>query len=57
MIRENGHLTIELVGDLAGRLNLAANSKQPVTRDRDGLQVTLVAGAPTTYTEAPYTCR
>ncbi len=39
-----GRLEIELLGDLAGILALSADSKKPVTEDRDGLQVTLVAG-------------
>jgi hypothetical protein len=33
-----------LAGDLAAILALGANSKKPVTGDRDGLQATLVAG-------------
>jgi site-specific DNA recombinase len=44
LIPENGRLEIELVGSLTGILALAADSKQPVTADRDGLQATLVAG-------------
>jgi site-specific DNA recombinase len=44
LIPEDGHLEIELVGDLAELLSLAADSKKPVTAKRDGLQVTLVAG-------------
>src|SRR5260221_3487620 len=44
LIPENGRLEIELMGALAGILALAADSKQPVTADRDGLQATLVAG-------------
>jgi site-specific DNA recombinase len=44
LIPEDGQLSIELVGDLAALLNLAADSKKPVTPGRDGLQVTLVAG-------------
>ena len=36
---------IELAGDLAGILALTAGSKKPVTTGRDGLQLTLVAGA------------
>jgi hypothetical protein len=39
-----GKLEIELAGDLAAILALGANSKKPVTGDRDGLQATLVAG-------------
>jgi hypothetical protein len=38
-------LEIELFGDLAGILALSAGSKKPVAAGRDGLQVTLVAGA------------
>ena len=45
MIPEHGRLEIELVGDLAGLLNLAADGKKPATLGRDGLQATLVAGA------------
>ena len=37
-------LEIELLGDLAGILALSADGKKPVTEDRDGLQITLVAG-------------
>jgi hypothetical protein len=37
-------LEIELLGDLAGILALSAGNKKPVTENRDGLQVTLVAG-------------
>ena len=44
LVPEDGHLEIELAGDLAGILALTAGSKKPVTGDRDGLQVTLVAG-------------
>ena len=44
MLTENARLEIELLGDVAGILALGANSKKPVTGDRDGLQVTLVAG-------------
>ena len=44
LIPENGRLEIELLGDLAGILALNAGDKKPVTEDRDGLQVTLVAG-------------
>ena len=44
LVPEHDHLEIELAGDLAGILALAAGSKKPVTGDRDGLQVTLVAG-------------
>jgi site-specific DNA recombinase len=44
LIPEAGKLDIELLGDLAGILALSAESKKPVTDDRDGLQVTLVAG-------------
>jgi hypothetical protein len=44
LIPEDGALAIELAGDLAALLNLAADSKKPVTSERDGLQVTLVAG-------------
>ena len=44
LIPEDGKLEIELVGDLAAILALSADSKKPVTDDRDGLQVTLVAG-------------
>ncbi len=44
LIPEAGRLEIELLGDLAGILALSADSKKPVTEDRDGLQVTLVAG-------------
>jgi site-specific DNA recombinase len=44
LIPENGRLEIELLGDLAGILALSAGDKKPVTEDRDGLQVTLVAG-------------
>jgi site-specific DNA recombinase len=52
LIPEDGRLSIELVGDLAALLNLALDSRKPVTRDRDGLQATLVAGVgfePTTF--------
>ena len=45
LIPENGRLEIELVGDLAGILALSTGTKQPAAGDRDGLQVTLVAGA------------
>jgi site-specific DNA recombinase len=45
LIPENGRLEIELLGDLAGILALSASNKKPVTENRDGLQVTLVAGA------------
>jgi site-specific DNA recombinase len=44
LIPENGRLEIELLGDLAGILALSAGSKKPATANRDGLQVTLVAG-------------
>jgi len=44
LVPEGDHLEIELAGDLAGILALTAGSKKPVTLDRDGLQVTLVAG-------------
>ena len=44
LIPEAGRLEIELLGDLAGILALSADSKKPVTEDRDGLQITLVAG-------------
>jgi site-specific DNA recombinase len=44
LIPEDGRLAIELGGDLAALLNIASDSKKPVTVDRDGLQVTLVAG-------------
>jgi hypothetical protein len=44
LIAEDGHLEIELVGDLAEILSLAADSKKPVTAKRDGLQATMVAG-------------
>jgi len=44
LMPENGQLQIELAGDLAGILALTADSKKPVTSDRDGLQVTLAAG-------------
>ncbi len=44
LVPEDGKLEIELAGDLAGILALTAGSKKPVTMDRDGLQVTLVAG-------------
>jgi hypothetical protein len=44
LVPEEGHLEIELAGDLAGILALTARSKKPATVDRDGLQVTLVAG-------------
>jgi site-specific DNA recombinase len=44
LVPDNGRLEIELAGDLAGILALAADSKKPVTAGRDGLQVTLVAG-------------
>ena len=44
LIPENGRLEIDLLGDLAGILALSAGDKKPVTADRDGLQVTLVAG-------------
>jgi site-specific DNA recombinase len=44
LVPEEGQLQIELAGDLAGILALAAGSRKPVTADRDGLQVTLVAG-------------
>jgi site-specific DNA recombinase len=52
LIPENGRLEIELAGDLASLLDLAADSKQPATARRDGLQATLVAGVgfePTTF--------
>ena len=41
----NDRLEIELAGALAGVLALSRESKKPVTTERDGLQVTLVAGA------------
>jgi site-specific DNA recombinase len=41
---DNGELRIDLRGELAGILALTAGSKKPATGDRDGLQVTLVAG-------------
>ena len=44
LIPENGRLEIELLGDLAEILALNAGDKKPVTEDRDGLQVTVVAG-------------
>jgi site-specific DNA recombinase len=44
LIPEDGRLEIELVGDLAELLSLAAGSKKPVVAKHDGLQVTLVAG-------------
>jgi site-specific DNA recombinase len=44
LVPEDGHLEIELTGDLAGILALTADSKKPATAGRDGLQVTLVAG-------------
>jgi site-specific DNA recombinase len=44
LVPENGKLEIELAGDLAGILALTCGSKKPVTAERDGLQVTLVAG-------------
>jgi DNA invertase Pin-like site-specific DNA recombinase len=44
LVPENGRLEIELTGDLAGILALAAGSKKPATGGRDRLQVTLVAG-------------
>jgi hypothetical protein len=44
LIPENGRLEIEIAGALAGIPALAADSKKPVTRERDGLQATLVAG-------------
>ena len=44
LIPENGRLEIELLGDLAGIPALSAGNKKPVTENRDGLQVTLVAG-------------
>jgi site-specific DNA recombinase len=52
LMPENGRLEIELLGDLAGILALGAGGKQPATANRDGLQVTLVAGVgfePTTF--------
>jgi site-specific DNA recombinase len=45
LIPENGRLEIELLGDLAGILALSAGSKKARHGNRDGLQVTLVAGA------------
>ncbi len=45
LVPENGQLQIELTGDLAGILALTAGSKKPAAGGRDGLQVTLVAGA------------
>jgi site-specific DNA recombinase len=44
LIPANGRLEIELVGDLAALLNIAADNKKPVTPEHDGLQATLVAG-------------
>ena len=41
---EDGALRIELKGELAGILALAADSKQPAAEGRGGLQATLVAG-------------
>jgi site-specific DNA recombinase len=45
LVPENGRLEIELLGDLAGILALAAGGKKPVTQGCDGLPATLVAGA------------
>jgi site-specific DNA recombinase len=51
LVPENGRLEVELAGDLAGILALTSGGKKPVS-ERDGLQVTLVAGVgfePTTF--------
>jgi len=45
LVPKSGKLEIELVGDLAGILALAAGNKKPASARRDGLQITLVAGA------------
>ena len=46
LVPEKGRLEIELVDDLASILALGADGKKkPVPENRDGLQVTLVAGA------------
>ena len=45
LVRENARLEIELFGALAGILALAADGKKPAAAERDGLQITLVAGA------------
>jgi len=45
LVPENGTVAIELSGDLASILALAADSKKPVSAGEDGLQTTLVAGA------------
>jgi len=44
LVPMNGKLEIELGGDLAGILALAAGKKKPVSAEGDGLQATLVAG-------------
>jgi DNA invertase Pin-like site-specific DNA recombinase len=44
LVPENGHLEIELAGDLAGILAVAAGSKKPAMAGHGGLQLTLVAG-------------
>ena len=43
LVPQNDRLEIELAGDLAGILALAAGKKKPVP-EGDGLQATLVAG-------------
>ena len=45
LVPENDRLEIELTGALAGILAFSRESKKPVPPGRDGLQVTLVAGA------------
>ena len=52
LIPEDGHLGIELAGDLAAILAFAASKKMPVRVGPDGQQVTMVAGVgfePTTF--------
>jgi hypothetical protein len=45
LVPEDGQLLVELHGELAGILALSVGTRQPPAGDRDGLQVTLVAGA------------
>ena len=44
LVPENGTLAIELAGDLAGILALAAGGKKPASMGGGPQQVTLVAG-------------
>jgi hypothetical protein len=44
LVPEDGRLEIELAGDLAGILALAAGNKKPAMSGHGGLQLTVVAG-------------